>query len=139
VLWSTAGLLAWIAVVGGLYVLCSRRPGEFAHSIVPIALGYVVAHYYSLAVLEGQRTFILATRGGEDTGLTALNMTLVDPAFVSALQVLAVVAGHIAGAVAAHDRATRLYPPGRVMAGQLPLLLLMLAYTYTGLTLLFAG
>jgi hypothetical protein len=43
------------------------------------------------------------------------------------------------GPVAAHGRATRLYLPGKVMAGQLPLLLLMLAYTYTGLTLLFAA
>jgi len=138
-LWGTLGLIGWVLVVGVLYVVCSRKPMEFAHSIVPIALGYVVAHYYSLAVLEGQRTFILATRGGEDTGLTALDMTLVYPAFVAALQVIAVVAGHVTGAVAAHDRATRIYPPGKVMAGQLPLLLLMLAYTYTGLTLLFAA
>lgn len=139
VLWGTLGLFGWVLVVGACYVVCSRKPGEFAHSIVPIALGYVVAHYYSLAILEGQRTFILATRGGSNTGLVVLNMSLVSPAFVAALQVIAVVAGHIAGAIAAHDRATRIYPPGKVMAGQLPLLLLMLAYTYTGLTLLFAA
>jgi hypothetical protein len=139
VLWGTLGLFGWISLVGACYVVCSRKPGQFAHSIVPIALGYVVAHYYSLAILEGQRTFIVATRGGTDTGLAVLDMSLVNPAFVAALQVIAVVAGHIAGAIAAHDRATRIYPPGKVMAGQLPLLLLMLAYTYTGLTLLFAA
>ncbi|HEX6684555.1 MAG TPA: hypothetical protein VF062_17255 [Candidatus Limnocylindrales bacterium] len=136
---GTAGMLACIAILGALYVVCSRKPGEFAHSILPIALGYVVAHYYSLAILEGQRTLIVAVRGGESAGLTALDTTLANPAFVSALQVLAVLAGHIAGAVAAHDRATRVYPPGKVMAGQLPLLVLMLGYTYAGLTLLFAA
>ncbi|HZM77964.1 MAG TPA: hypothetical protein VFC19_19775, partial [Candidatus Limnocylindrales bacterium] len=113
VLWGTLGLLGWVVVVGACYVVCSRKPGQFAHSIVPIALGYVVAHYYSLIILEGQRTFILATRGGENTGLAVLDMTLVYPAFVAALQVIAVVAGHITGAVAAHDRATRVYPPGK--------------------------
>jgi hypothetical protein len=68
-----------------------------------------------------------------------LDTTLAEPTFVAALQVVAVVAGHITGAVVAHDRATRLHLPGKVMAGQLPLLLLMLAHTYTGLTLLFAA
>lgn len=138
-IWGTAGLLACIAILGALYAVCSRRPGEFAHSILPIALGYVLAHYYSLAILEGQRTLLVAVRGGQAAGLTALDTTLAGPAFVAVLQVAAVVAGHVAGAVAAHDRATRIYPPGRVMAGQLPLLILMLGYTYTGLTLLFAA
>jgi hypothetical protein len=34
-------------------------PGLFAHSVVPIILGYVIAHYFTLLVLEGQRTLIL--------------------------------------------------------------------------------
>jgi len=138
-LWDTGGLLGFVGVLGACYAVCSRRPREFAHSILPIAVGYVLAHYYSLAIIEGQRTFILAVRGGRDTGLVVLDTTLANPGFVAVLQVVAVVAGHITGAVAAHDRATRVYPPGKVMAGQLPLLLLMLAYTYAGLTLLFAA
>jgi hypothetical protein len=117
----------------------------FAHSIVPIALGYIVAHYYSLAVVEGQRTVILATTTTDQAsnllGLSTADVKygLVQPALVASLQVAAVVAGHIIGAVAAHDRAVRLFPRNRSTAAQAPLLLLMVAYTYVGLTLLFAA
>ena len=41
--------------LGGARAGC---PAQFAHSLVPIALGYVVAHYYSLLVLVGQQTAI---------------------------------------------------------------------------------
>ena len=156
ILSGTAGLAGCVALVAGLYTAATRAaghasgdrrqlPGLFAHSILPIALGYVVAHYYSLAVLEGQRTVILAaSRPGTGENLLGLstvdiNYDLVHPAFVATLQVTAVVVGHVIGAVAAHDRAVRVFPRARAVAGQLPLLLLMIVYTYAGLSLLFAA
>lgn len=153
---ATLGLAASVGVLAVAYVAATRAtgrladgsgqlPARFAHSILPIALGYVLAHYYSLAVLEGQRTVILAAdpfgTGDNLLGLSPNDISdaLVTPTGVATLQVVAVVAGHIAGAVAAHDRAVRLFPPEQARLGQLPLLLLMVAYTYLGLTLLFAA
>ncbi len=60
------------------------------------------------------------------------------PGGVATLQVVAIVVGHVLGVVAAHDRSVRLFPPGRAVAGQLPLLVLMVAYTIGGLALLIA-
>lgn len=153
---GTLGLLATIGVLAVAYVAATvvsgrlvdggrwQLPGRFAHSLLPIALGYVLAHYFSLAVLEGQRTLILLADPLGDGNLLGLNTTdvstaWVTPAGVATLQVAAVVAGHIAGAVAAHDRAVRLFPPQQAGLGQVPLLMLMIVYTYLGLTLLFAA
>jgi len=52
--------------------------------------------------------------------------------------VLAVVGGHLLGVISAHDRAVALFPRGRALAGQLPLLVVMVTYTLGGLGLLFA-
>jgi hypothetical protein len=49
-----------------------------------------------------------------------------------------VVMGHVLGVIAAHDRAVALFPRARTLAGQLPLLIVMICYTVGGLTLLFA-
>lgn len=153
---GTLGLAASILLVAGAYVLATRASGRvgdgrrqlpalFAHSLLPIALGYVVAHYFSLAVIQGQRTFILAgdplNSGQNLFGLdtTDVSYALVTPTSMATLQVTAVVIGHIVGAVAAHDRAVRLFPPENARWGQLPLLALMVGYTYLGLTLLFAA
>ncbi|MGQ0576912.1 MAG: hypothetical protein ACT4RN_22330 [Pseudonocardia sp.] len=55
------------------------------------------------------------------------------------MQVAAVVTGHILGVDAAHDRAARLFPRRQAVAGQVPLLVLMVGYTVGGLSLLFAA
>jgi len=153
---GTLGLAGAIGVIGLAYVLAvqatgrvatDRRwlPAQFAHSLLPIALGYMVAHYYSLAVREGQRTFILGLdplgTGDHPLGLSTVdvNTALIGATTVVVLQVVAVVVGHIGGAIAAHDRAVRLFPPQLAQLGQLPLLLLMVGYTMLGLSLLFAA
>lgn len=153
---STAGLAGSIAVIALAYVLAAQASGRvadgraqlpalFAHSLLPIAMGYVIAHYFSLAVLQGQRTLILAGdplgTGRNLFGLTTTDVSYawLTPTAMATLQVVAVVTGHVLGAVAAHDRAVRLYPPDTARWGQLPLLVLMVVYTYLGLTLLFAA
>jgi len=135
-------------VLAGRLSHTSRRhlPGLFAHSVVPIALGYVVAHYFTLFVLEGQRTAILASdplsRGwnlfgtgllAPDTGIT--NHTVA----IAVTKVAAVVTGHVLGVVSAHDRAVALFPRRSALAGQIPLLVVMVGYTVGGLLLLFAA
>lgn len=165
VLVDTLGLLATIAAFGLAYAAATALAGRFgqvsagelphgpvrglpavfAHSLVPIAVGYATAHYYSLLVLEGQQTIsnVSDTLGtGADllgTGGRGVSAVLVPPTGVAVLSVVAVVVGHVVGVIAAHDRAVRLFPRRAAVAGQLPLLVLMVTYTVTGLLLLFAG
>ncbi|MBC9715382.1 hypothetical protein H9Y04_22800 [Streptomyces sp. TRM66268-LWL] len=106
----------------------------FAHSLIPIALGYLIAHYFTLFVTEGPRTVIVAS--GTDNPVPP--EPLLGPGGTAALQVVAIIAGHVLGVVAAHDRAVRLLPPEKAIVGQLPLFALMIAYTLGGLGLLIA-
>ncbi|WP_374684010.1 hypothetical protein [Streptomyces sp. TBY4] len=140
---ATLGLLGAVALVAALYCLCAAvtrlvcgpHPGPltaFAHSLVPIALGYLVAHYFSLLVVEGPRTVIMAL--GTDNAPEPFSP--LGPGGLAALQVIAVVTGHVLGVIAAHDRSVRLFPPARAVAGQLPMLALMITYTVGGLSLL---
>ncbi|MFJ5553492.1 hypothetical protein [Streptomyces sp. NPDC093225] len=140
---ATLGLLAAVALVASLYCLCAAatrllsgpvpRPlAAFAHSLLPIALGYLTAHYFSLLVTEGPRTVMVAL--GTDNAVPP--EPPLGPGGLAALQVTAVVTGHVLGVVAAHDRSVRLFPPARAVAGQLPLLVLMITYTVGGLSLL---
>ncbi|MCO1594742.1 hypothetical protein M8C17_06135 [Micromonospora sp. RHAY321] len=120
-------------------------PGELAHSIVPIAAGYLVAHYYSLLILEGQRTVALLSdplgTGANWFGTAGWqpHTGLVTPGGVASLQITVIILGHLLGTLLAHDRALYLFPRARAVAGQLPLLALMVAYTVAGLLLLYAG
>jgi hypothetical protein len=154
---GTLGLLGAVAAVTLAFSVASAmsgrgsglRPpavaGEYAHSIVPIVMGYVVAHYWSLLVLIGQQTVIqlsdpLGT--GADwlgTGGRGIDPTLAGATFTAVLQVVAVVTGHALGVVLAHDRAVGLLPRRRALLGQVPLLVLMVCYTVGGLSLLFAA
>ncbi|HEX6935482.1 MAG TPA: hypothetical protein VF227_03085, partial [Actinomycetes bacterium] len=108
-------------------------------------MGYVVAHYWSLLVLVGQQTVIQLSDplgNGSDwlgTGGRGVDPTLADPTLVAVLQVVSVVTGHVLGVVLAHDRAVRILPARRAVVGQVPLLVLMVAYTVGGLSLLFAA
>ena len=58
---------------------------------------------------------------------------------LSVIQVLAVVTGHIVAVIAAHDRAISLLPPRHHVTGQIGMLIVMVAYTATGLYLLMGG
>lgn len=124
----------------------TRLPGLFAHSVVPIAFGYVVAHYLTLFILEGQRTLIYLSdplSNGANifgTGLLGLNTSITNHStMIATIQVCAVVGGHLMGVISAHDRAVALFPRHKALAGQLPLLVVMVGYTVGGLLLLFAA
>ena len=120
-------------------------PGLFAHSVVPIVVGYVIAHYFTLLVLEGQRTLILLSDPLSNgwnvfgTGLLGVNAAITNhTTAIATLQVGAVVAGHLLGVVSAHDRAVALFLRSKALAGQIPLLVVMVAYTVGGLLLFSA-
>ncbi len=124
----------------------SDLPNQFAHSVVPIIVGYVVAHYLSYLVEVGQQTLIQASDplgNGSNvlgTGNWSVNYWLsYHPTLLADTKVLAVVLGHVVGVVAAHDRAMRILPKRHQLTGQLPLLFAMVAFTVGGLYLLFAA
>lgn len=121
-------------------------PGLFAHSVVPIVLGYVIAHYFTLLILQGQRTIVQLSdplSNGSNlfgTGLLGVNDSIVDhTTAIASVQVGAVVVGHVLGVISAHDRAVALFPRRTALAGQIPLLVVMVAYTVGGLLLLFSS
>jgi hypothetical protein len=121
-------------------------PDLFAHSVVPIIVGYIVAHYLSYFVEYGQTTLIQLSdpfsRGDNYLGTADLQVSYwlsAHPTFLAVTKVLAVALGHVVGVVAAHDRAIKLLPPRHQLTGQLPLLFAMVGFTVGGLYLLFAA
>ena len=124
----------------------SDLPNQFAHSVVPIIVGYVVAHYLSYLLEVGQQTLILASdplgTGADILGtgnLTVSYWLSYHPTLLANTKVIAVIAGHVVGVIAAHDRAMKILPRRHQLTGQLPLLLAMVAFTVGGLYLLFAA
>ena len=117
--------------------------GRFAHTLVPIAVAYVVAHYFSLVVVQGQALAALASNplGGDidvfGTASLTVNYTVLSAAAVWGVQVVALVAGHVGGLVLAHDRAlTTFADHRRAMRSQRFMLVVMVGFTSLGLWLL---
>ena len=156
---DTAGLL-WcigmvaIAYIGAMRVAAGlvgyeRSPdqlrADFVHSLVPIALAYAVAHYFSLLVLEGQAPLALASdpfgRGWDlfGTATWKVDFNLVSPRAIAFVQAGAIVVGHVAGVVIAHDRALALFDRRSATRSQYPLLAVMVLFTVGGLFLLLGG
>ncbi len=89
-----------------------QLPGLLVHSLVPIVVGYMTAHYLSYFVEQGQATLIQLSdpmvNGANLLGTAnwSVNYWLsCHPSFLADAKVLAIVLGHIAGVIAAHDRA----------------------------------
>lgn len=153
---NTIGLALTIATVALAYLVATRFVGvlagdeidlgeqarRWAPSLVPIALGYTIAHYFSLLVFEGQGfVALLSDPLGEGwdlvgTATNTVDYTVVTTDQIAYVQVAAIVVGHIAGVIAAHDEAVARYAPRRAVASQYPLLAVMIAYTVSGLLLL---
>jgi hypothetical protein len=157
---NTLALLGFCAAIGVSFTIATRTtsvdprtgpahralPSLLAHSVVPIIVGYMTAHYLSFFVEQGQTTLIQLSDPmvkGQNllgTGNWSVSYWLsYHPSTLADLKVLAVVVGHILGVVAAHDRALEVLPKRHQVVGQLGLLVIMVAYTATGLYLLFGA
>jgi hypothetical protein len=140
--------LYWLGVVGMHTVRGSPRVKElgrsFAHSLIPIALAYLVAHYFSAFLYQEQAqfTYILSDPLGHGSDLfgTAgggINYGIVGSNTVWYVQVAALVAGHVVGLTLAHDRALAVYDNVRnASRSQYFMLGVMVAFTCFGLFLL---
>jgi hypothetical protein len=151
---GTAGLLGVIGLVASAYALAmtaasavARIPWHplsvrFVHSLVPIAFAYAVAHYFSFLVLEGQGGIPLLSDpfgAGWDlfgTADYAINFALLSAVAIWYVQVAAIVIGHIAGVVLAHDRSIAAFRDGRALRTQYALLAIMVMFTVGGLLIL---
>lgn len=128
----------------GLLVRAPRDLGpEFLLSLVPIAFAYVVAHYFSLFVVQGQFLLPLLSdpfgRGADYLGTAdyAPNLVPFSPNTIWYVQVGALVTGHVVALALAHDRAVSIFAERPVaLRSQLPMLALMVLYTVGGLWIL---
>jgi hypothetical protein len=156
---ATAGMALGIALVGGFYALgiagvrtvggglgAERLRRAFIHSLVPIAFVYVVAHYLTFLLFEGQAVVYLASDPlGEGWDLFGTATSTIDYGVLSQnaawyLQVGFVIAGHAAGLTLAHDRALALYrDPRRAVRSQYWMLAVMIGFTTLALWLLAAA
>ena len=139
-------LVGFCAVVAVLFQLATRAtggvtpeernalPGRFAHSLVPIVIGYIFAHYLTYLVEKGQAVVYVLTSIEADVVFVLSTHTST----LAALKVSFVVAGHVLAVIAAHDRALIALPRAHRLSGQMGLLLLMVTYTFAGLYLLFS-
>ena len=152
---NAVGLLAAVLLVAACFLLAveiarivtgggPRLAGAFVGSLVPIALVYVVAHYFSLLVIQGQFVAPLVSdplgKGWDLFGTADVtpNLAPLSPTTVWYVQVGALVTGHVAGLTLAHDRALELFPGARAApsARSTPSSRLMVLYTVGGLWLL---
>lgn len=100
---ATAVLLALIAAVAtGYGVTTGGRAAELVSTLIPIAVGYTIAHYASLLIVEGPRGLTQLLDPGA-AGEPALGAAPA-PGLIATIQVAAVLTGHVLGVIAAHDR-----------------------------------
>jgi hypothetical protein len=149
---NALGLLAAACLVALTYSVAVELGGlareqaprsAFLGSLVPIAFAYVLAHYFSLLVLQGQASIAMVSDPfGRDwdlfgTARHGVDLTLLRPQLVWYVQVAALVTGHVLGLVVAHDRALALAGSAkRALRSQYAMLALMILYTVGGMWIL---
>ena len=135
----------WLAFLG-VFILASwvtlrvhdpnRQPpalgsvvGAYAATLLPIAGGYLIAHYLTLLV---QGVAWIPTLIADPTSTVAPPLNWIPISAVWYLSVGAIVLGHVAAVVLAHRRALRDSAHRPILAG-LPLVVLMVGYTVLSL------
>jgi hypothetical protein len=153
---GSLGMIFCILLIVGVYRLgiwgvhgasarydTSTLARSFAHSLVPIAFAYVLAHYFSLLLWQGQSIFYLASDPlGDGSNIFGTSQYQIDYGVLSYagiwyVQVAALLAGHVGGLALAHDRALVLFQePEEAVRSQYWMLAVMVAFTSFGLWLL---
>jgi hypothetical protein len=154
---SVGGLVAGVLLIALAYQAASAAARwtvnaprslvpDFVLSLVPIAFVYVVAHYATLFLVQGQFAVPLLSdplgRGWNLFGTAHVtpDLTVLSPNTTWYVQVVALVTGHVAGLALAHDRAVTLFSDRRdALRSQYAMLGLMVLYTVGGLWVLSRG
>ncbi len=120
-----------------------RFAAAYAYTLVPIALAYQAAHYYTLLVIQGQSIVALISdpfgRGWDLFGTSGyeVNVGVLGADLVWYSQVALIVVGHVIAVYLAHGIALRLLGDGkRAVRSQYPMLALMVLYTVLSLWIL---
>jgi hypothetical protein len=115
VLAKTVELAAFLGIVVGAALLVARAvsPGAIGAGLLPIAMGYLIAHYLTYLAIDGQRIVIAVSdplQTGADlfgTAFYQVQTGWLPPGLVWTAQLAAVVGGHMLGAWAGHVVAQR--------------------------------
>lgn len=140
---QTLILAGFMTLIVGAALIVSRLVGIAATGagLLPIAIGYLAAHYFTYLIIEGQRIAVAVSdplqRGADYFGTASFEPTgtWLPPALVWGLQFVAVVGGHMIGAWAGHVVASReagqqgLSTARQVRMRQVPLAVVMVALT----------
>jgi hypothetical protein len=139
---------AYLGIATAMSRVASGRPRplvvarSFALTLVPIAIGYHVAHYLVFLLVQGQYIIPLLSdpfgRGWNLFGTAGyrVDIALAGARFAWYVAVGAIVTGHVLAVYLAHRRAVTVFEPGRVaLATQVPLTALMVVYTFIGLSI----
>src|SRR5262249_2113936 len=115
---------------------------DFALTLVPIAIGYHVAHYLVYLLVQGQYIIPLASDPfgfGWDLLGTAgyrVDIALAGARFTWYLALAAIVLGHVPAVYFAHRQASGMFAaPATALRAQIPLTVLMVVYTFIGLSI----
>ncbi len=108
-------LLAFLGIItlAALVVARTVSPGAIGAGLLPISVGYLVAHYLTYLLIDGQRIVIAISdplQQGWDLFGTAFfepSAAWLPPGLVWTAQLAAVVGGHMLGAWAGHVTAQR--------------------------------
>jgi hypothetical protein len=151
---TVAGVaIVYLLGVKGMRSVPGARPFKelargFAHSLIPIALAYLVAHYFSLFVYQEQAQFTYLLSDPLCTSTTNLfgtaeygiDFNALTPNVIWYVQVAALLAGHVLGLTLAHDKALVYWRDyRRASRSQYWMLAVMVAFTCFGLYLLSVG
>jgi hypothetical protein len=151
---NTIGLLFTIATAALLYLSAvhfmrlvsgdqrSDLDDQLAISLIPVAIGYAVAHYFSLGIFEGHFLIIQASdpfSDGSDffgTRLWRVNYQSIGSTGIASAQAIGIIGGHLAGVIVGHERAVTLLPKERSVDAQFALIGVMAVFTMLGLLLM---
>ena len=139
---STVLLMGFLAMIATVMLAVGRLvgPPAIGAGLVPIAIGYLVAHYLTYLFGDGQRIVVALSdplQLGWDLLGSAFYRPTVDwipPAVLWTVMVVSVVGGHVIGAWFGHVVAVREAPrEAGIRTRQLPLAIVMVALTATTL------
>jgi hypothetical protein len=152
----TAGLVAFWLLFLGIYLAVSAtmsaaagryKPGEmagrFTFTLIPIAIGYHLAHYLVFLLIQGQYIVPLISDpfgwGWNLFGTAGyrIDIAVVGARFAWYAAVAAILVGHIIAVYLAHVISLRaLRPRHAALRSQVPLTALMVLYTFVSLSIL---
>jgi len=149
IFWLTSLVMVWITrrlgypggsapAIGG-----GRAALAFVLTLVPIAVAYHLAHYFTFLFTTGQYIIPLMSdpfgTGADYLGTAGykVNLTLLSPYFYWYASVVIIIIGHVIAVYLAHVMAFKLFLTRRAaLISQIPMVILMVLYTSLSLWIL---